>query len=250
MKIKNLLFLIFTFLSNMFFSQFTSGVVNLPNASMTVKLDVNASNVTFTLTGDSSSMLAIGFGNSGMDTGDDGFIYNSTANRDYTFNGLGNAPTADSSQDWTISSNSVSGSTRTVVATRSLTGGSGDFVFNNSAGAIIIYYARRSGSLTIGNHGSSLRGYATLNMTANLSVDDVEQRNRIGIYPNPTKEVLNFKNYSKIKEVSVYDVNGKVILLPQKVKEKINISKFTSGVYFVEITLEDGTKLYEKIIKN
>lgn len=79
-------------------AQYSSGVVNLSAAGMTVKLDTNATTVTITLTGDSNSMMGIGFGSSGMASGADGFIYNSSANRDYTFAGY-TAPSADASQD-------------------------------------------------------------------------------------------------------------------------------------------------------
>ncbi|WP_449400790.1 hypothetical protein [Chryseobacterium wanjuense] len=67
---------------------FSTGTVNLPTASMTVKIVTDPTTVTMTLTGDSNSMLGIGFGSSGMAAGADGFIYNSSANRDYTFNGV------------------------------------------------------------------------------------------------------------------------------------------------------------------
>lgn len=184
---------------------FSTGTVNLPTASMTVKIVTNPTTVTLTLTGDSNSMLGIGFGNNGMESGADGFIYNSSANRDYSFNGLGVAPTADPSQDWTVTSNTVSGSTRTIIATRSLAGGAGDFALTNDNTSIEIFYARRAGNLTIGNH-SSLRDYATLTRTSVLATSEVaaESKNII-LYPNPAKEMISFKNAEKIKSVDIFE---------------------------------------------
>lgn len=246
MKLKTLLFL-FLLGSTSAFSQYTTGTVNLTATGMTIKLDINSTTVTMTLTGDSSSMLGIGFGNDGMLSGDDGYIYNSSTNRDYTFIGPGSTPNADASQDWTQVSNTVSGSTRTVVAQRSLSGGSGDFAFTNDPGTIEIYYARRSGNLNIGNHGTSLRGYATLNKT--LGVNDLNASEAFMIYPNPATKELNFKNFEKIKSISILDANGRIITPEKEITEKIDISDLQSGIYFVEIVDNLGKISYQKIIK-
>lgn len=230
-------------------AQFSSGTVMTP--VMTVKLVVAPTKVTLTLTGDSNSMLGIGFGTSGMDSGADGFIYNSSANRDYSFSGVPNAPTADASQDWTQTSNTVSGSTRTIVATRSLSGGAGDFAIPNAAGTINIFYARRLGNQAIGYHGNTDRGYATLTMTATtLGTNEVAaESNKFSLYPNPAKETVSFKNADKIKSVEIYESAGRKVRTANIDGEKINISDLKSGIYYFEITLKDGTVTHEKLIK-
>ena len=229
-------------------AQFSSGTVMTP--VMTVKLVVAPTKVTLTLTGDSNSMLGIGFGTSGMDSGTDGFIYNSSANRDYTFGGF-TAPTADASQDWTQTSNTVSGSTRTIVATRSLSGGAGDFAIPNAAGTINIFYARRLGNQAIGYHGNTDRGYATLTMTATtLGTNEVAaERNQLNLYPNPAKEKVSLKNADKVKSVDIYESTGRKVKTANIEGENINISDLKSGIYYFEITLKDGNKSYEKLIK-
>lgn len=227
---------------------FSTGTVNLPTASMTVKIVTNPTTVTLTLTGDSSSMLGIGFGNSGMASGADGFIYNSTANRDYSFNGIGVTPTADPSQDWTVTSNTVSGSTRTIIATRSLSGGSGDFAISNDNASIDIFYARRAGNSALGYH-NSLRDYATLTRTSVLATDEVaaESKNII-LYPNPAKETVSFKNADKIKSVDIFESTGRKIR-SIKMDKEINVSDLKSGNYYLEITLKDGSTAFEQLIK-
>lgn len=228
---------------------FSTGTVNLPTASMTVKIVTNPTTVTLTLTGDSNSMLGIGFGTSGMASGADGFIYNSSANRDYSFNGIGVTPTADPSQDWTVTSNTVSGSTRTIIATRSLTGGTGDFALTNSNSSIEIFYARKAGSSTIGNHGS-LRDYATLTRTSVLATDEVSaEKEAIILYPNPAKETVSFKNAEKIRTVEIFEATGRKIRAVKMMGKEINISYLKPGVYYLEITLKDGSTAFEQLIK-
>lgn len=230
-------------------AQFSSGTVNLSTASMTVKLDTNTTTATLTLIGDSNSMLGIGFGNSGMANGADGFIYNSSANRDYTFTGIGFAPTADASQDWTIVTNNVSGSTRTIVATRSLAGGSGDFAIPNAAGNIDIFYARRAGNQALGYH-NNLRDYTTLTMAGTLATNEVvAAADKIVLYPNPAKETVSFKNADRIKSVEIYESTGRKAMSVKPNGDTISISDLKPGSYYLEIALKDGSVSYEKLIK-
>lgn len=247
---KKTLLALSVLLANFALAQFSSGTVNLPATSMTVKLDTTPSGVTITVTGDSNSMMGIGFGTTGMAAGSDGFIYNSSANRDYSFNNVPNAPSADASQDWTETSNTISGSTRTVVATRSLSGGAGDFAIANAAGTINIFYSRKSGGTSLGYHDAG-RGYASLTMTAaNLSTNEIAANSKkVNLYPNPAKSTVNLKNFDKIKTVDIYEATGRKVLSVRPDGESISVENLRSGSYYLEIQLKDGTTSYEKLIK-
>lgn len=246
---KKTLLALSVLLANFALAQFSSGTVNLPATSMTVKLDTTPSGVTITVTGDSNSMMGIGFGTTGMAAGSDGFIYNSSANRDYSFNNVPNAPSADASQDWTETSNTISGSTRTVVATRSLSGGAGDFAIANAAGTVNIFYARKTGT-GIGYHDAG-KGYASLTMTAaNLSTNEIAANSKkLNLYPNPAKSTVNLKNFDKIKTVDIYEATGRKVLSVKPDGESISVENLRSGSYYLEIQLKDGTTSYEKLIK-
>lgn len=246
---KKTLLALSVLMANFALAQFSSGTVNLPATSMTVKLDTTPSGVTITVTGDSNSMLGIGFGTVGMASGSDGFIYNSSANRDYTFVGM-TTPNADAAQDWTQTSNTVSGSTRTVVATRSLSGGAGDFAIANAAGTINIFYSRKSGGTSLGYHDAG-RGYATLTMTAaSLSTNEIAANSKkVNLYPNPAKATVSFKNFDKIKSVDIYEATGRKVKSLKPESESISVEDLRSGSYYVEILLKDGTTSYEKLIK-
>lgn len=236
-------------LANFAWAQFSSGTVALPVTGMTVKLDTAPAGVTLTLTGDSNSMLGIGFGTIGMASGSDGFIYNASTNRDYTFIGK-TTPNPDPSQDWTETSNTVSGSTRTIVATRSLSGGAGDFAIANAAGTINIFYARKTGN-TLGYHDVG-RDYATLTMTSStLSTNEVAaiEKNKVSLYPNPAKETVNFKNFDKISTVDIYESTGRKVKSVKLDHENISVKDLKPGTYYFEIKLKDGTLSYEKLIK-
>lgn len=234
-------------------AQFSTGTVSLGSTGMTVKFDTSSTLVTITLTGSDASYLGIGFGNAGegMVSGKDGFIYNSTSNRDYTFANVGVTPNADAAQDWTETSNTTAGGIRTVVATRSLSGGAGDTAITNNAGTINIFFAKGPGTaLSSGYHGGSNRGYATLTKTAILGTNDLlAESKKVVLYPNPAKSTVSFKNADKIKSIDIYESTGRKVKSVKLEGESINVSDLKSGSYYLEMTLNDGTLSFEKLIK-
>ncbi|WP_447951910.1 T9SS type A sorting domain-containing protein [Chryseobacterium koreense] len=231
--------------------QFSSGTVSLGTTGMTVKIETDPTFLTLTLTGASGSFLGIGAGADGMALGADGFIYNASASRDYTFQGIGVTPVADAQQDWTIMSDVVTGSVRTVVARRTLAGGPGDVLVPNAAGILDIFYAKGS-TLTLAQHTSSNRGYATLIMTPILAVGEsggIEKS--FAIFPVPAKDVINFKNAEHIKSVAILDQSGKMVISEAEiVNGQLGIAKLSAGIYFVEVKDKSGNTSYQKMIKN
>lgn len=254
MKSK-LLSIALLFAANTFLlAQYSSGALfPVGTTGVSVKLETTPSMVRLTIAGPSNSYLGIGAGSSGMAIGADGFIYNSDPTTDYAFNGVGLAPTPDTAQDWTTVSNTVSGSTRTVVATRSLTGGTGDTPIPNAAGNLDIFVARGNNTLAISNHGSSNRGYATLPMAFDASLATSETNlmapPRYNLYPNPAKEIVNFENADKIKSVEIFESTGRKVKTEQVDGKSINISDLKTGTYYLEKTLKDGSIVFEKLIK-
>jgi hypothetical protein len=229
---------------------FSSGTVNLGSTGMTVKLVTSPTQATLTLTGPSTVYLGIGFGSVGMAPGADGFVYNANSTTssglDYTFGGIGSI-TADAVQDWTMASNTTTGGIRTVVATRSLSGGTGDFAFSNIAGTINIFYALGP-NLNLQQHQS--RGYANLTMGSVLATGEVAaQSKKVVLYPNPAKETVNIKNADNVKSVDIFESTGRKIRTAKMEGTELNVSDLKSGNYYFEITLKDGSTVFEQLIK-
>ncbi len=87
-----------------------------------------------------------------------------------------------------------------------------------------------------------------------LAVDEFENSNFI-FYPNPVHDVLNVsvKNSNiTIEQINVYDVLGKTMLhkkAPTALQtESINLSQLAKGVYFVEVTTNNQSKVIKKIV--
>ncbi len=76
------------------------------------------------------------------------------------------------------------------------------------------------------------------------SIEDIE--NNLEIYPNPVDDVLYIKLNKDVKEINVYNIYGiKMATVNGQNNAVIDMSRFNSGIYFVEI---DG-KIF-RIIRN
>ena len=82
--------------------------------------------------------------------------------------------------------------------------------------------------------------------SAPLAVTEFEM-NGIQIYPNPTVNIINFSLVGLHKTpVTVVDVNGKVVLNSIISSENnIDVSSLKSGVYFIQMTVENTSQSYK-----
>ena len=80
-----------------------------------------------------------------------------------------------------------------------------------------------------------------------LSLEDQEIFN-YKIYPNPTSDIIKILGNTSVLNVIIYDVLGKEILR-KSVIDKIDISSFKNGTYFIIISDGIINSSY-KIIKN
>ncbi|MFC6268454.1 T9SS type A sorting domain-containing protein [Frigoriflavimonas asaccharolytica] len=231
------------------FSQSTSGNLISLNGGMSVKLDTNATTATLTLTGPSDSWLGIGFGGTSMSSVSDMFIWNATTNRDYTPSGGTSAPSADAAQSWVVSSDNVSGTTRTIVATRALVS-TGNFTFINDTSPIQIIANRGNSNINIGYHGFNNNRTITNITRGVLGTNEIISDNLLSvIYPNPANDFFEIQSVDKINAVIIFDAAGKKVRNFNSSLEKYDISSLKSGVYFLEIINNKGISQFEKLIK-
>jgi len=71
---------------------------------------------------------------------------------------------------------------------------------------------------------------------------------RAKIYPNPVKNTIRIQTSSKIEQIIIYDVNGRLLKQLSNPLEEINISDLANGIYFVKIFTQESI-ITRKIIK-
>jgi hypothetical protein len=232
---KTLLFLFLTTSISLFAQSFSTGTQTLLSGlTANINIDADTEITTLTLTGPSNAWFAIGFGNLDMG-GTDVFRTNGSTIVDAYSSG--NAlPAQDTSQDWNLVSNTVSGSNRTIVATRANnTGDSNDHVFSASAGSLSVIYAKGS-STSYAYHGGN-RGFTTLSVTLGISENKLLS---FEMYPNPVSDVLNIQLPSGTDkaEVGVYDYTGRLVSSKtiSSNDSTLDVQNISKGIYILRVT--------------
>jgi hypothetical protein len=248
---KKITLSLFTFLvsSAIFGQTYTTGMLTL-DAAYSAKIDVdsNSNIVTITLNAPSDRYFGLGFGVLNMLTnGSDCVIFTGTEGTglnilsDRTFNGNTSTPSIDSGgQSWNVLTNSVSGGTRTLVATRPRVS-SGDFTFPTTAGSLDLAWSRNSNAgYALNYHGGTRAG---INVGYNLSNDSFNVSD-FTIYPNPAKGFTNINLPTNLDAgtVKIYDNLGRVVINQEisVTANQIQTSNLTTGSYLVVLRTEYG----------
>jgi uncharacterized delta-60 repeat protein len=79
-----------------------------------------------------------------------------------------------------------------------------------------------------------------------LNLEDLDNNDRIKLYPNPVKDML-FLN-KEVKKVTVTDLTGKVLAIHNS-SSQIDMSSFQRGVYLIVMETENNLKETRKIVK-
>ncbi len=82
-----------------------------------------------------------------------------------------------------------------------------------------------------------------------VSIDDIQQNNKLIVYPSPAKDFLQFKtdNSSLPKSINIYDLTGKLVL-NKPFTPILNIAELKQGVYLVRVVYKEE-ELHFKLIK-
>ncbi len=232
---KTLLLLFLSASISMFAQSFSTGEQTLLTG-FTAKIDIDgpSGKTTLTLKAPSNVWFAIGFGGQNMSAGVDVFRTDGTNITD-AFSNARALPPADSSQDWTMVSNTVSGGTRTMVVSRANnTGDSSDYVFNASAGSIPVIYAH--GSSTVYANHLGTRGFTTLGVT--LGIPEAKKL-EFSMYPNPVKNVVGIQlpTGTRTAEVGIFDYTGRRVRVKRitATNDQLNVTDLASGMYIIRV---------------
>ena len=81
-----------------------------------------------------------------------------------------------------------------------------------------------------------------------LSIENLELEQMFSIYPNPATHYFSIVTTSEIKNISVYNLHGKLVKTFEKSQDQYSIKDLTAGLYFVNISTINGA-ITKKVIK-
>ena len=99
------------------------------------------------------------------------------------------------------------------------------------------------------NDGSGIFGTKTITIS-NQSTGSVNNtyKSSINIYPNPAEDKLTIVTHYNISQVNILTISGQLIQAQKMANNTVDISNLESGIYFVEVQINDSWSRH-KIIK-
>jgi hypothetical protein len=83
-----------------------------------------------------------------------------------------------------------------------------------------------------------------------LNTDTIDLKNKVHLYPNPTKDYLFINSEIEIKELTIFDINGRMITNLSFENNRVYLGNLQKGIYLAKITDLNGNTATEKIIIN
>jgi hypothetical protein len=256
---KTILTSIAIIVSSILFAQKSTGIITLGGV-MTAKIDLDTTTsvVTLTMTGPSDRWFGLGFDTQIMKKlNGDVVIMTDTQLGDRHLSLSYGTPKLDTTQNWTLQSNTVSGNVRTIVATRAFVGdGMYDYDFTSSLTSINLIWAypfvANFQPADFFRHSADTKGF-TVGSFATLGIADESAISKINLFPNPSKGIFSITrdNRVTINSIKIFDTNAKIIQEIKTDLDRTNIildlSKLAKGIYFIEIANKED-KTVRKIL--
>ena len=230
--------------------------ITVAGLSASIILNNDTQRATMTIIGPSDRWLACQFGqfSGGMEAGSDIVYFNGNNLIDATHNGLGQAPSADVANDWTVIQNDVTAGVRTIVAERSFNSSdASDYDFNYSDATIGLAIARgNTASFNLAYHGFSNKIVDTSVGFSVLGVEDFSLKTT-QIYPNPSNGEFLVKAKTTLQKINIYSQTGAFIKSVEVKNEtdnpEVNVKGLQTGIYLLEL-VNATEKSWKKIIVN
>lgn len=104
-----------------------------------------------------------------------------------------------------------------------------------------------AGEYLVADGWDANKPYLTFNYTQPLGVESFDKSLAI-IYPNPAENILTIAADDQIESINIYSLVGQLVLA-NTLKNTIDVSSLTTGVYLTEIKFQNGQMTTKKIAK-
>ncbi|MDR3272603.1 MAG: T9SS type A sorting domain-containing protein, partial [Flavobacteriaceae bacterium] len=118
-------------------------------------------------------------------------------------------------------------------------GGSYYEVFNSiqqtsDGGYIVAGFTNSYDGDVSGNHGD-LDGWVVKLAPDNLGTEELSVNAKIGVYPNPVRDVLHFTSKEPVLKAEIFDLNGRLIKTAEVFNNQLSVSSLSKGIYFLNL---------------
>ena len=71
----------------------------------------------------------------------------------------------------------------------------------------------------------------------------------VSVFPNPVMDVLQINTESNVLKYKIVSAQGIVLKEGNAVENAVDVSSLNAGLYFIQLTLENGQEQIKRIIK-
>lgn len=109
--------------------------------------------------------------------------------------------------------------------------------------------ATRTAIVTVSGTGVTAQTITVTQDAGATAINDI-RKNHVSMFPNPVTNVLTINELSTNATISIYDINGKLLIskIAKSPSEKIEVSSLSKGIYSIIISDKKGIKT-NKLIK-
>ena len=97
---------------------------------------------------------------------------------------------------------------------------------------------------------SAFNGYS---QSISENMPQQEHIEGLSIYPNPVSTSINFSGLSSdnpILKIELFSNSGSVVQIQKGNTDSLDISHLSTGIYYINVYLQDGTVIYRAFIKS
>jgi hypothetical protein len=93
----------------------------------------------------------------------------------------------------------------------------------------------------------TITGVSTARMAQQIVA--TKENNTVTLSPNPVSEELHIRNSDKVRTLSIFDINGRVVMKVRSPGNTISVSSLMPGIYIISLERKDGIQKQVKILK-
>lgn len=96
------------------------------------------------------------------------------------------------------------------------------------------------GGIGVNQDLQDIRGYIIKLPEGGMGTNDVASIDTISIFPNPARDVLNFRSKENIENIEIYNNLGQQVMKSEVLNQNINISGLSQGHYILKAQSQKG----------
>ena len=99
-------------------------------------------------------------------------------------------------------------------------------------------------------YDSLAKWFVEMPETPGSGIISMEEKHCV-IYPNPASEYLGIQSINAMTEIRIFSEDGRLVWSKMSInanQERIVVAAFTAGLYFIQITDNEGNNIWKKII--